>query len=65
MVEWHGKVGVSDGGDESGVFGGGRERAESVTMNWDVDREDGGDFYSSWGRRDGCGRGHRKGSATG
>ena len=65
MVEWHGEVGVGDGGDECGVFGGGRERAESVAMNWDVDGEDGGNFYSSWRRRDDCGRWHRKRSATG
>ena len=37
MVERHGKVGVSDGSDECGVFGGGRERAEAVAMNRDVD----------------------------
>ena len=64
MVKWDGKMGVRDGGDERSVFGGGRERAESVAMNWDVDGEDGGNFYSSWRRRNGCRRGHRKRSAT-
>ena len=25
MIKWYGKVGVGDGGDECGMFGGGRE----------------------------------------
>ena len=37
MVEWDGEVGVSDGGDEHGMFSGGRERAEAVAMDRDVD----------------------------
>ena len=48
MIEWYGQVGVGDGGDECGMFGGGRKRAEAVAMDRDVDREDGGNFYSSW-----------------
>ena len=50
MIDWDGEVGVGDGGDECGMFGGGWERAEAVTMNRDVNREDGGDLYSSWRR---------------
>ena len=53
-------MGVCDGRDEGGVFGGGREQAESVTMDRDIDGEDGGDFYSSWRRRNDCGGRHRK-----
>ena len=37
MIKRYSEVGVSDGGDERGMFGGGRERAEAVTMDWDVD----------------------------
>ena len=51
MIEWDGEVEVGDGGDKGGMFSGGRERAEAVTMDGDVDREDGEDFYSSWRRR--------------
>ena len=39
-------MGIHDGGDECGVFGGGWEGAESVTVYGDVDREDRGNFYS-------------------
>ena len=48
MIEWDGEVGVGVGGDKGGVFGRGWERAEAVAMDRDVDREDGGSFYSSW-----------------
>ena len=41
MIEWDGEVGVSDGSDKGGVFCGGWERVEAVTMDRDVDREDG------------------------
>ena len=37
MVKWDGKVGVSDGSDKHGIFGGGREQAVAVAMNRDVD----------------------------
>ena len=56
MIEWDGEVGVSDGGDKGGVFSGSRERAETVTVDRDVDGEDRGDFYSRWKRRNGRGR---------
>ena len=46
MIKWNSKVGVCDGGDEGGMFGRGWERAESVAVDGDVNREDGGDFYS-------------------
>ena len=45
MVEGYSKVGVCDGGNESGVFGRGREQAEVITIDWDVDRQDRRDFY--------------------
>ena len=41
-------MGVSDGSDKGGMFGRSRKQVEMVTMDGDVDREDGGDFYSSW-----------------
>ena len=64
MVERYSKVGVSDGGGESGMFGGCRKRAEVVTMDRDINREDGGDFYSSRRGRNGRRRRHGKQSAT-
>ena len=51
VVEWDGEVGVCDGGDKGCVFGGRWEQAEAVTMDRDVDREDGGNFYSRQRRR--------------
>ena len=46
VIKWDGKMRVRDGGYEGGVFGGGRERAESVAVDGSVDREDRGNFYS-------------------
>ena len=64
MIEWDGEVGISDGCDKCGMFSGGRERAETVAVDRDVDGEDWGDFYSSW--RGKCQRGwSRERSATG
>ena len=45
MVEQYGKVGVCDGSDKGGMFGGGGERVESVAIGRDVDGEDRRDFY--------------------
>ena len=45
MTEQNSKVGVCDGIDECGGFDGGWEGAESVTVDGDVDREDGRNFY--------------------
>ena len=46
MVKQHGKMGVSDGGNKSGVFGGGGEQVEPVAADRDVNRQDHGDLYS-------------------
>ena len=45
MVKWDGKVGVHDGSDKSGMFSWGRKQVEMMTVDRDIDREDGGNFY--------------------
>ena len=58
MVKWYSKMGVYDGSDKGSMFGGRWERAEAVTVNWDINGEDRGDFYSrrrgrgNYGRRE-------------
>ena len=61
VVKWNGKMEVHDGGDKCGVFSRGREQAEVVTIDRDVDREDGGNFYSKWrGRSNYWGRNRQR-----
>ena len=48
MVKGDGKMGVYDGSGEGRVFSEGWEGVELMAVDWDVDREDRGDFYYRW-----------------
>ena len=48
VVEWHSKMGVSDGSNECRVLGGGGQQVELMTVDGDIDGQDSGDFYSMW-----------------
>ena len=39
---------ICDSGDKGGMFSGGIEQAEVVTVDRDINQEDWGDFYSRW-----------------
>ena len=65
MVKWCSKMGVRDGSDEGSVFGRRWKKAEAVTVDRDINREDRGNFYSRWRRRGNYGRGERQGGQYG
>ena len=48
VVERHGKVRVSDGSDEGGMFNWEREQVELVAVDRDINAQDRRDFYSRW-----------------
>ena len=50
MVKRYGEVGIHDGSDKGGVFSGRWEQVELMAVDRDVDRQDRGNFYSSWRR---------------
>ena len=49
MIEWHDKVGVDNGSDKCGMFSGRGKQVDLVAIDWDINRQHGGDFYSMWG----------------
>ena len=51
MVKRYSKVKIHDSNDKHGMFDKGEEQVEAMTVDWNVNREDRGDFYYRWRRR--------------